>query len=173
MAVGNLEFIKSASGTSVSSLSVTDCFSAKYDVYFFSFYNVQNSISANHNFRLIDSGGTPISASEYDWAILQFAAGGDTNVYNYTATNTSSNTSWSFVSRKDTDATGQGVTGYFFNPNDSSSYTFFKSQASFISTNHTMRKMIGVHKVAEQITGFQIFPDSGTLTLDISVYGVK
>ena len=33
MAVGNLEFIKSASGTSVSSLSVTDCFSANYDVY--------------------------------------------------------------------------------------------------------------------------------------------
>ena len=33
MAVGNLEFIKSASGSSVSSLSVTDCFSANYDVY--------------------------------------------------------------------------------------------------------------------------------------------
>ena len=29
----NLQFIKSASGTSVSSLSVTDCFSANYDVY--------------------------------------------------------------------------------------------------------------------------------------------
>ena len=29
----NLEFIKSASGTSVSSLTVTDCFNADYDVY--------------------------------------------------------------------------------------------------------------------------------------------
>ena len=29
----NLEFIKSATGTSVTSLDVTDCFSADYDVY--------------------------------------------------------------------------------------------------------------------------------------------
>jgi len=29
----NLEFIKSETGTSVTSLSVTDCFSADYDVY--------------------------------------------------------------------------------------------------------------------------------------------
>jgi hypothetical protein len=173
MAVGNLEFIKSASVTSASSLSVTDCFSVTYDVYFFEFANVENSASTNHMIRLIDSGGTPISESEYDWAILQFQAGGDLNVYNYTATNQSSNTSFSFVSRKDADATGLGISGYFFNPNDSSSYTFYKSQTSFISTNHTMRKMIGVHKVAEQITGFQIFPDSGTFTLDVSVYGVK
>ena len=32
----NLQFIKSVSGTSVNTLSVTDCFSADYDVYYVS-----------------------------------------------------------------------------------------------------------------------------------------
>jgi hypothetical protein len=166
----NLEFIKSASGTSVSSLSVTDCFSDKYDVYYFLYGNVEQTASANHMIRLIDSSGSVISASEYDWAMLQI----DTNAtYNYTATSTSSNTSFSFPTRKDADATGLGISGYFFNPYDSSSYTFYKSQSSLISTYFTMRKMIGVHEVAEQISGFQVFPQSGTFTLDIQVYGVK
>jgi hypothetical protein len=165
-----LEFIKSASGTSVSSLSVTDCFSDKYDIYFFKYANVGQTASTNHMIRLIDSSGSVISASEYDWALLQV----DTNAtYNYTATNQSSNTSFSFPTRKDIDSTGLGLSGYFYNPNDSSSYTFYKSQSSFISTHFTFRKMIGVHKVAEEITGFQIFPQSGNFTLDVSVFGVR
>ena len=59
----NLEFIKSASGSGVSSLSVTDCFSADYDVYFVQVAKSLNSVEANLDIRFIDSGGSIISAS--------------------------------------------------------------------------------------------------------------
>ena len=69
---GSLEFIKSATGSNVASVSVTDCFSAKYDVYMVSItkWNYVNS-SVVAGMRFIDSGGSVISDSEYDHANLQ------------------------------------------------------------------------------------------------------
>ena len=53
----NLEFIKSVSGTSVSSLSVTDCFSADYDVYFISTSKIDTSSAGYVRPRFINSSG--------------------------------------------------------------------------------------------------------------------
>ena len=59
----NLQFIKSASGSSVSSLSITDCFSDQYDVYNVNL--VMEGSSTNKDIRLqyIYSGGTDTSAN--------------------------------------------------------------------------------------------------------------
>jgi len=75
MAVGNLEFIKSASGTSVSSLSVTDCFSDKYDVYEVFIPTDDLSSTVDTRFRLLDSGGSEVTATSYDIATLTLRAG--------------------------------------------------------------------------------------------------
>jgi len=173
MAVGNLEFIKSASGTSVSSLSVTDCFSADYDVYMISISDLdQANTNTYTNLRLLDSGGSVISASEYDYAELQMTS--------YTAFQENRNTGQTVMFdrlnfNKNT-ATGVGITIYIYNPYDSSSFTFGQFQSVGV-TDAVQRlgfKGIGVHKSAEQITGVNIFIDTGNIdSATVNVYGVK
>jgi hypothetical protein len=168
----NLEFIKSASGTSVSSLSVTDCFSDKYDV-----YAVNISVSGLSTgqgwtkLRFLDSVGTEINQTEYDYASL--------GLLSYSTFIEEKNTSVTYIDRIhhiSTVSTGANTWINVYNPYDSSSYTFTTSQSNGnVSTpNLVGNKAIGVHKSAEQISGLIFYPNSGTFNnIDISVYGVK
>lgn len=142
---GNLEFIKSLTVSTVTSVSITDIFSDKYDVYFISLFDGQGSGSTNIAMTLLDSGGTEITASEYDFALLNMPA--YSAFAESKATSTTSFPTISFV----TDSNGQGAGIYIFNPYDSSSYTFVTGQASTWNTGSGLiaRKQIGVHKVAE------------------------
>ena len=76
---GSLEFIKSESGTSVSTLSITDCFSADYDVYKIvghtaEYLPTDATDVIDLRIQFIDSGGSVISGSEYDTARLTMKA---------------------------------------------------------------------------------------------------
>ena len=65
----NLEFIKSASGSSVSLLDVSDCFSADFDVYYFALTKLKRASASNFIYiRFLDSSGTVIDQAEYDYA---------------------------------------------------------------------------------------------------------
>jgi len=171
----NLQFIKSASGTSVSSLSVTDCFSDKYDVYKVILNPTDSTISnAVARLRFIDSGGSVISDSEYDFASLSLAAA--------TSFFEDRNTNETFINRLGTQHSGtiDGTSTiiYIYNPFDSSSYTFAQWQGMARANTGSVTgygvKGIGVHKSAEQLSGLNIFPSSGTYdTIGIKVYGVK
>jgi hypothetical protein len=167
---GNLEFIKSASGTSVSTLEVTDCFSDKYDVYAFAITKVDATSDGNIDLRFIDSGGSVISDAEYDYALLSlisYAGFGETKGTNGTKIEN--------IMRVDTDTEKNGGSiHYIFNPYDSSSYTFYLGQSggAVASSGLIGTKAIGVHKSAEQITGFQFLAGSYD-TLTVNVYGVK
>jgi len=161
----NLQFIKSASGTSVSSLSVTDCFSANYDVYKITgLFTV--SVSGYHNFRLIYSGGTD-SSSTYDNAFLMMKM--------YDSFIEERQTGQNAINRSQYFGTQQDFVMYVFNPNDSSSYTFFTNQGggTLGSSTNLGAKFIGVHKEAQQNTGLEFSTSSGTVTGKINVYGVK
>jgi hypothetical protein len=170
---GNLEFIKSvSSSSSVTSVDITSCFSADYDVYMLSFadIDIDGAGSENIDMRLLDSGGTAISASEYDYAglVLRYSA-------TFSEVRATSQAQFTYgagyVSAADVGA--GGLIAYFYNPYDSSSYTFTQHQQAN-SEGHSGQKYIGVHKSAEQITGIQIRVDSGTIErLSASVYGVK
>jgi len=166
----NLEFIKSVSGTSVSSLSVTDCFSADYDVYQITVTESDTSATGWQKINFIDSGGIDTTAN-YDYANLQlltYAAFGEDRYTNQT--------NFPNVWYQDESSTDfGGFTCYIFNPFDSSSYTFFQSQSmGIIFINAVGAKNIGVHKVAKQITGIAFTPPSGTYdSLTVNVYGVK
>ena len=168
MAVGNLEFIKSASGTSVSSLSVTDCFSASYDVYYVSVTDL-NPDATNYQYaRFIDSGGVD-STTNYDSASLALR-----NWTTFAELRSVNQTSIQYISYRGTDTNGTGIGMYVFNPY-SSSYTFTTAQSSTQLGAGTFGvKHISVHKVAEEITGINFFPASGTYNnISINVYGVK
>ena len=166
----NLEFIKSASATSVSSIQITDCFSADYDVYQ---VVIDNDNAGNNDLyiRVINNSGTVISTgSKYDYANLEL------------------NASTSFAQNRNTGFNefrgigyqaldGAGTIATFYNPNVSSSYTFATSQtASRYTTSSYFRggKSIGVYKNADTITGLEInAPSSNFSYINVSVYGVK
>jgi len=173
----NLQFIKSVNiSTSQSTTSVTNCFTSNYDVYKIvsSGISTAGTTAVTLNMRLIDSGGSVISDSEYDYAhqIMRTDA-------SFTEQRATSQTKFyrPFAESTDQAPDSQGAIIYVFNPNDSSSYTFIAYQnMDSGSSLHIGMKGIGVHKVAEQITGFQLVEDNGSRPYDtgnISVYGVK
>ena len=173
MPVGNLEFIKSETGTSVTSLSVTDCFSADYDVYqvlISKLNGLQASGGRVVQTRFIDNVGSVISATEYDYATLNMRS---YDVFEqFRATNA---TDFLYTIRYEAADTEGGVSMNIYNPNDSSSYTFANWQSAGTGTSNRLLgyKSIGVHKSAEQITGIHFFASADSFDLTVKVYGVK
>ena len=169
----NLQFIKSASGTSVSSLDVTNCFSDTYDVYFFSLTKIKRASADNFIvIRYLDSGGTVIDQAEYDYASLELRAYTSFNEGKATGATSIKNIAYGSSNTADIG----GVSMYVFNPYDSSSYTFLVNQsASFRASNGGFgTKTIAVHKSAEQISGVRFIAEGVNLdTIEVSVYRVK
>ena len=167
----NLQFIKSVSGISVSTLSLTNCFNAEYDVYLMSISKGDFGGNAYTQMRYIDSGGSVISATEYDFAVLDmYANSGFTELKG-----TSQSSIPSFALAQSGTADFGGISIYIYNPFDSSSYTFVTIQSSSFSSYGRGSKHIGVHKSAEQLSGIQMNrSDASTMdNLTVNVYGVK
>ena len=171
----NLQFIKSASASIVTSLDITDCFSADYDVYYLSITKIDQSSNGTFVYhRLLDSSNVAISDSSYDQAILILASNGAFSEYR--TTNQSSGFGIAGYGMRDIED-GMGNGAYIFNPYDSSSYTFFTAQSSFIlNAGTTMEgyKTISVLKSAEQCNGIQLNAGVGDFTnIKATIYGVK
>ena len=171
---GSLEFIKSANTTSnVSLISATNCFSDKYDVYKVIYKVNEVGVELATETRLIDSGGSVITDAEYDYAVRFM-----TSTSAFSEGRATSATNWRYTMYNEGSVGGFFVM-YIFNPYDSSSYTFQTHQMAshyLASSTSTLmaRKAIGVHKVAEQITGIQVYAASANITnATLSVYGVK
>ena len=173
MAVGNLEFIKSASGTNVSELSVTDCFTSTYDVYVITvkdFYQTGTS-TRNMYIRFISSAGTRTGAN-YDFATYAMNSFGTFDELK----NTNDTAIESYFYDTDLQEQGAGAVFNIFNPNNSSSYTFLQGQAVNFNNGNgvTAYKGIGVYKVAEEITGINFTISGDSIEgIAVSVYGVK
>ena len=170
----NLQFIKSVSGaSSSSSLSITDVFSAQYDVYVITYKCVTSTSSPKGvNLRFINSSDTIVTNSNYDYAILQM----------YTHT--------SFVVHQDTNQTNfpallhyadlppEGAYGKFevYNPFSSSSFTYITQQGAG-AHNGEEAGFKGIAVLTEQTscTGFNVFLSSTELDVgtEFNVYGVK
>ena len=165
----NLQFIKSTTAASgVSSLSVTDCFSAEYDVYQVTVTKLQTSTSANIDVRFIDESGV-VTGATYDEAIQILVSN-----TGFSEIRGAGVTSIGGISFGNGSTVGASINMTVFNPNDSSSYTFLTDQSNAWTGNLQGYKGIGVEKTAQTITGINFFPSSGTLTeMEISVYGVK
>ncbi len=170
----NLEFIKNVkSNSSVTSFDVTDVFTAKYDVYKVVTTITTDSDNLEVPMRLLDTSGTNVGGSDYENAFLElrssttFGEGrvtGDTEIIRVMRTGAGSQSA------------GNNVI-YFYNPFDSSSFTFLQYQASLWADDTPQlvgQKGISVHKSAESIGGFRYFVSSNNITShNVSVYGVK
>ena len=171
----NLQFIKSASGSIITSLNITDCFNADYDVYYLSITKIDQSANGTFVYhRLLDSSNVAISDSSYDQAILILSSNGTPSEYR--TTNQSSGFGIAGYGMRDSED-GMGNGAYIFNPYDSSSYTFFTAQSSFIlNAGTTMEgyKTVSVLKSAEQCNGIQLNAGVGDFTnIKATIYGVK
>ena len=170
-----LQFIKSASGSSISSLDVSDCFSSQYDVYFVSISKGDFTGNAYTQIRFLDSGGSLINQTEYDFATLDLRS----SAGSFSELKGTSQSSFPNIALTQTGADDfGGINFYIYNPFDSTSFTFLTLQASsFGGSTPLLRgsKYIGVHKSAEQISGFQMNrSDSATMdNMTVNVYGVK
>jgi hypothetical protein len=172
----NLQFIKEVTNNAgrITSLSITDCFPSQYKIFqIFCDAVTYSDIARQVDVRLIDSGGSVISDSEYAYARKQLRSNASFNENKSTG-----DTNWDrpFCTNDNNPAPAVGVLT-LFNPNDSSSFTFAISQGASMNGSTGLRgaKFIGVHKSAETITGLQIFNsdnamDNGTR---LTVYGVK
>ncbi len=117
----NLQFINSFSTTSASTLSADNVFTTNYDVYKIVMTPMSKSTDSEHLFRFLDSSGSEISSSDYDYASLE--------MYGHT----------SFSERRSTGAGSIAYLGngdrnqaimYVHNPADTGSYSFVQYQSS-------------------------------------------
>ena len=165
----SLHFIKSASATSVSSLQITNCFNANYDVYK---VIIDNDNGSNNDLyiRVINNSNTVISSgSKYDYANYEL----NSNASFGQNRNTGFNEFRGIGYQASSDA---GTVAYFFNPYNSSHYTFVQSQTASFYQSGQMRagKSVGVYKNTDIITGLEINEVSSDFNfINVSVYGMK
>jgi hypothetical protein len=167
-----LRLINETSATSVATLSVTDVFTSDFDIYKIVIDDFDLTGTPYLTWRLINSSGSVISTGNYDRAMLQmnsetgFGEGRSTNItyMNYLADVGSG-----------VAETG-GVVIWLFNPTNTSSYTFSLFQSSVSrSPNYRSHKGIGVLKLTNSITGFQLL-NSSTFSFDsvnVKTYGLR
>ena len=167
----NLEFIKSASGSSVSEVSVTDCFSSAYDHYLIFVSSSISSTGKNIDARLLDNSNAEISTSTYDFAGLDMNA--------YTTFSDVRQTGQTRLNNLGLTFTSAGHSSDFklevFNPNNSA-FTFFLNQMTGFNGSNQFRgrKAIYVEKSTTQCKGIKfLFQSSVTSDMTVSVYGVK
>jgi len=165
----NLEFIKSATASGgVNTLDISDCFSAKYDVYELFIPKVDTASNFYPSFRFLKaSDGTADTTANYDSAALLLGATG-LGEQRYT-NQTSIVNSFGLAGVNDNNNFGR-VTIY--NPFDSSSYTFINGHSSMVYSNLSGAKTIAVHKVAQSNSGIQLLFSNMT-EVKASIYGVK
>lgn len=172
--MSNLRLIKSQSATNVTSVSVTDCFSADFNIYKLVVKNATSDGSFEEmSMRLIDSSGGVDVGSNYQYAFRELRSS--------TTYGDGKSTSSSTIIR--TMRTGSGATAsggnvvYFFRPFDSTSYTGVIYEVGAYSSGTPQfggQKGMAWNTVAQSITGFQYFVSSNQITnIDMDIYGVR
>ena len=162
--------------SAVNGISVTDVFSADFDIYYATISNVSQDSTTGNNTRMrfVNASGSIVSASNYDNAQLDMAA--ETTFGEIRGTNADS-TGLAFAMTNDLEPEGISNSYYFFNPYSSSSYTFAIQQGSSrFSGVFRSGKGIAVLKQLTSITGFHIYQATSSINLNsgfIRVYGLR
>lgn len=173
--MSNLRLLNESSGTGVTTLSVTDVFTSDFDIYKIEI-SCASALEQETDLRFINSSGSIITASNYDYAQLYIRAyASDTEI------NSTSDTDIRLVVG-DEDSFGGSAIIYIFNPTNISSYTFVVHQGSLaidLSNNNTVsfasNKGIGVLHELTSITGFHLKNNNASASVDYTAttYGIR
>ena len=165
--MSNLRLINETTASSVSSLTINNIFSSDFDIYQLTIGN-DNTTNNVMKMRLVNSSGSAISSSSYDYANLQLDA----------TTSFSEDKNQNFTEFRGLYEALEGnyATVYLFNPYSSSSYSFMLQQSqSFYTTGYPRGgKGIGVLKKTDSATGINIFQTGSAFSyLNIRTYGLR
>jgi len=163
----NLQFIKSQSITSsVANISITDVFSANYNVYKIVADITSSSGDSDGSLQFIDASDNVETGSNYDWAMLIMKS--ETSFFEYKNTGQTNMTALFHGTEQ-----GSSNTIYAFNPFNSSAYSFVLGQTSGKSgSNLRTYKNIGVLKQTASMTGFKLTFDVNATSGSVRTYGL-
>ena len=161
------EFITKQTAENITSMQITNCFSATYDIYEIHVNVIEFSSGGDLNIRFMTSGG-PDSGANYNAGVsLQRSYG-------------------AFADNVRDGATSMGSIGYdnllkggattirVFEPFDSSKWTYAMWQNTGNSTSGPpVRKGIGALEVDSSIVGIELIGDTAGLNVAASVFGVR
>ena len=167
----NLQFIKSASGTSVSTLSITDCFNANYDVYQVFISKVDITGIEWVEMQYLDTSGNALTGTVYDEAVLEIISYGSFSQ----GRSTSRDEHGRLIRLQDDSDEGAGCVITIFNPYTSGSYTFAKNQSSaHTDSGMFASKGIFVYKATDIVAGLKFKLNSLSYdNITVNVFGVK
>jgi hypothetical protein len=169
----SLQFIKKETSSNVVSVTYTDLFNTKYDV-FELFIDLQYNAVSYLDIYLLDSGGSVLTGSHYNVAVQEMRAQSSFAEYKY-----QNSTLWrglgGYLGNVDA---GYAMKMTILNPTSTSDYTFALSQSnSPESAGMQGTKGIAVYKATDGVYGLKINASGGGSTtfdfLNVSVYGVK
>ena len=173
--MSNLRLINETTVTSANTISVTDVFSADFDIYNVTVSNLSSDSGSHSNayVRLVNSSGSLVTASNYDFARLDMA--GETSFGELRGTN---NTYMRYLANAtDLEPEATGLVYWFFNPFSSSTYTFVLQQGSTrIANVFRVGKGIGVLKQTASMSGFNIGLETTSINMNsgtIRTYGLR
>jgi hypothetical protein len=169
--MSNLRLLSETTASSVSSIDLTDIFSADYDIYKINVLMDGSTTNKDIRLRYIASGGGVVSDSNYVTA--GYFMGTYTGFLELKYTGQSSH----LVTGYNYDG-GTGINYTIFNPFNSSSYTFMLSESSG-AYNSSGIKLVGtrtcaLHEVTQSMTGIQIVPSTSTLeNITVRAFGLR
>ena len=157
--------------SSVSTVTVSDVFSSDFNLYKIVFNGISTagSTATPLNCRLINSSGSVVTSSEYDYAIMIQKA--ETTYSDFRNTNQSQ---WdNFFGNPDDNPEVVAGVNYIVTPNDALKYTYAFGQVA-VETRRWY-KSVQVLTDYSSITGFQAF-ESNTRPINSGVfrtYGIR
>ena len=176
--MSNLRLINETTASSVSSVDITDVFSADFDIYKIEIEADDYNANSILTLRLINSSGSVLSSTDYQNAVQYQRTDTTFSEYRSTADTVLLERVLGFFSYNSGSRQGGAGTVYIFNPTNTSSYTFALAQASSDAQTNRLGgiKGIGVLKQTSSITGFQLTQDIYTATygeIKAKVYGLR
>ena len=173
--MSNLRLINDTTVSStVSSTSITDVFTSDFDIYKVVAENIVTSAEAFLELRFINSSGSVITASDYDFADLFLKA--NTSFVERQYTNQDSIQDFN-LSIGSVSGGAWNTIAYIFNPTNTTSYTFVIFQAQSVyddsGTFGFGQKGVAVLTQTNSITGLHFVSSTGTHTADFKIYGLR
>ena len=173
--MSNLRLINETSFSAVSSATVTDIFTSDFDIYKVLVTGLnQNDATQNvASFRLVNTSGSIITASNYDNAQLNIDSYGSFGEQR----STNQAKLYRFLGNLNDEPDDANATLYVFNPTSTSSYTFLLQQADSKWTNgFSSFKGIGVLKNTSAVGGINFFSDGTAgkaISATVRTYGLR
>jgi len=168
--MSNLRFIDKTSASSVSSISLTDCFSADFDVY--KIHVVMDGTTTNKDIRLqyINSSGAIDTTANYSIGAMFMSSYTNFIELRYNSQSSHLVTGYNYDG-------GTGIEYTIFNPYSSSLYTGLISQSSGAYNSSGVKMVgttaVGLHLGKTSMTGINIIPSASTLKdIEVKVYGI-